>query len=122
MEEEDMILRRRRGSTEEYDDPDDHDSDPEDEIERVFGSKDKQQDDVDREIVNSEKYMLREFFSLFILIFLIGIAFLQLSVFLRSYFLQKSYETPPPRSFLQPSKADNHLSLNWSNSTPSQQM
>ena len=32
--------------------------------------------------------MLREFFSLFILIFLIGIAFLQLSVFLRSYFLQ----------------------------------
>ena len=35
--------------------------------------------------------MLREFFSLFILLFIVGIAFLQLSVFLRSYFLQVSF-------------------------------
>jgi len=122
MEEDDLIIRRRRGSIEDLAD-DDPGSETEDEIERVFGSKDKKQDDVDREIVNSEKYMLREFFSLFILLFLVGIAFLQLSVFLRSYFLQKTYETPAPsRSFLQPNNADNLFILTKKNSTHSQQM
>lgn len=62
MEEDDLILRRRRGSTEALAD-DDPGSETgishyfclficffkDDEIERVFGSKDKKQDDVDRE-------------------------------------------------------------------------
>jgi len=122
MEEDDLILRRRRGSTEALAD-DDPGSGTDDEIERVFGSKDKKQDDVDREIVNSEKYMLREFFSLFILLFIVGIAFLQLSVFLRSYFLQQTYETPAPsKTFLQPQNSDNLFFLSKTNTTPPQQM
>lgn len=61
-----------------------------DEIERVFGPVDKKQEDVEQVTGLSEVYMLWQFFTLFLLAFVLGFALLHLSVLFRPTWLPYS--------------------------------
>jgi len=53
------------------------------EIERVFGPVDEKQQDVEQVTGLSESYLLKQFFILFILLFVIGFSLLHFSVLFR---------------------------------------
>jgi len=71
------------------------------EIERVFGPVDEKQQDVEQVTGLSETYLLKQFFILFILLFVIGFSLLHFSVlfrpnlphFMKSFFEEESGET-----------------------------
>lgn len=61
-----------------------------DEIERVFGPVDKKQEDVEQVTGLSEVYILRQFFILFLLAFVLAFGLLHLSVLCRPTWLPYS--------------------------------